>query len=411
MATSSLLKCLIIALITQLKDAKLEDRQENSIRETMKHMKVDKVTTEMLINILKKNKIFDDYEVYYLRSSKKFTYVFEVVNGVIFYFARVTLSQNEESKLCSFEERHFSGKAGTKMRYVGGAEAFDRASENFKGTNFFYCISVFKMPKFNILNDKVFANTAESGSYLSRRKGVTNRLFRIVGKLMLFFAELNFKFNTLHGNIKPSNIGVNLVSGSSETNEEYDPFISDFDLIVEKGNGIANKDQEVRYEYMFRLPEMDMNIDRSSEGDETLKDYTYSAEFVEDTYALGETIGQILKANQYSWLDSNCEIDYLQDVSNGMKGNSNKANLKDDDDDDDDDEDEDEDEDEEDEENIKNSNLAHGYIPNMKEVLHSFLVKMKECKSESMDAPDSALIREIEESLKSMNTVAPNKII
>ena len=219
--------------------------------------------------------------------------------------------------------------------------------------------------------------------------------------MILFFTELNFKSNILHGDIRPFNIDLNLANGTKRGDGEYDPFITDFDLMVDNENRKTNTDQEVRYKYKFRLPEMDKKIVISTDDKIKLENYEYSKEFFEDVFALGETISQISKANMHSINLKSCKISFIEGFSKQMKGNCNK----------DDEDDEDDEGDEGDEGDEMKSILPDNRIKNMKDVLLIFHALMKHCNSTTTDRADTALIKEIEESLKSMSVIIPYKII
>ena len=120
-------------------------------------------------------------------------------------------------------------------------------------------------------------------------------IFSMVGKIILAHAEINFKERILHGDIKPENIIL------IERNGEYEPAVIDFDLKLDYLNSKAN-DCQARYTDTYRAPELRVKceVDEKYDSDfwkKNCESYFYSKNFLEDAYALAQTIKDFLEIN------------------------------------------------------------------------------------------------------------------
>lgn len=125
-------------------------------------------------------------------------------------------------------------------------------------------------------------------------------LFRFFGRLIQAVAEINFRAKLLHGDIRPENIILMAKRDSNLKLMDVEPAVFNFDSYLENSIFVNKKDPKLRYALAYRAPEMRQATTMSSKFSEddwrqNWEKYEFSGQLVEDTYALGVTIKEVLK--------------------------------------------------------------------------------------------------------------------
>ena len=158
------------------------------------------------------------------------------------------------------------------------------------GKNFYLCILILEMGTKDLSQGSIFKNESPSN---------WPALLEFLGKVILSFAEINFKGKILHGDIKPQNILL------VEKIDSIEPAVIDFDIMLDQSQGGNTNDCQLRYAARYRPREI-LALSTTNSKDDIAKwkancgNYYYSSRFVEDVYALATTISRIMINNQRS---------------------------------------------------------------------------------------------------------------
>lgn len=198
-----------------------------------------------------------------------------------------------------FDNGNFSACADSKLLtslqekgvlYINQLVESSQDSAIMDGRKFHFC---------TLILEKGSADLSERPVFLSQGPEKWPKLLLFFGKLIVGFAELNFKGGVLHGDIKPGNILL------KEGDGEVDPIIIDFNIMRVQNAARPLNDCQLRYAMKFRPPEL---LDVSTSGGEEApslwrshcRSFYYSDSFLEDVYALGRTFFKLLRTNQRS---------------------------------------------------------------------------------------------------------------
>ena len=215
------------------------------------------------------------------------------------FWAKLLFEEDHKFSKCEnfkvFEKEEFN-----KIKYVqkmSKREAFTRKVFNKEDNSLIKeihaCIVIFEDYNINInLKDtNIFDNDSIKHWPI---------LFRFFGRLIQAVAEINFRAKLLHGDIRPENILLVVKKNVNPELMDVEPVIFNFDSKLEYSAFVKKPDQKLRYALVYRPPEMRQATTKSekfSEGDwnKNWKNYEFSDQLVEDTYALGVTIDEVLK--------------------------------------------------------------------------------------------------------------------
>lgn len=183
---------------------------------------------------------------------------------------------------------NYVNKLVTSETYTGYLSA---AEKTVSASNFFYsCVLILEKADTDLKIGKLF-----------ERNSISNWpvLLRFFGKLIQSFAEINFKGKILHGDIKPENIMVKISKKGTPPELDIEPMVIDFDLNLENPREEYMTHHQLRFSFDYRPREMFYatfipNIDSTTAWKKNWRKYLYSGEFIEDSYALGITIIEVL---------------------------------------------------------------------------------------------------------------------
>lgn len=142
------------------------------------------------------------------------------------------------------------------------------------------------------LEERRFNDLATS---VRERDGFYKTIYLILEGIM----TLNFKADYLHGDIKPENIVL------VKTGTEYEPRIIDFDKTfkLQEEMNIKNRrgTNSVLYSPKNMPPELQKFVQDNKYSEESfnkyLETYEFSRTYLEDSYALGKTLQQLIQVN------------------------------------------------------------------------------------------------------------------
>ena len=378
-----LFKALFLVLVMQTFVDALFLEQLKGLDEVLKNHSVYANRLNELDQTLQASKILKDYMVEEFSSFTTDSVNFLLTHSGDDFLAKLIKETDSNFKTCE-KLKQIHKKENFQIRFA--SEILQ--SDNYTGTdeksnNFFYCVLLFKMNKMNIGREMLFWN---DGNPLTKAKNA-EKLYLFFGKSIQGFAELNGKAKVLHGNIRPESILIDYKSIQNKFELYMEPEIRDFDLMLENASGKNLYDRVVRYHPDYRCPEMKSKVkkDKTSKKeffDDGFRCFEYSKDFIEDVYALGMTIKNVIDTNSPA-IDTRFHgISYLQDLAQLMidvrdkpKTSSIFASIF-----------------------YKNDKVR----PNMKQVLKSFLENIKSCEYCQFKSLREEFITSAEKSLESI---------
>lgn len=388
MARFGLLGCLFLVLITQLKVAKvpelIKDEFERKIKDLKKQGFKDSDDSvkllQMFFDILDSSSLVANYELTDWISDNDNILLFQAKQKKNLYLCKVIIEYENDHKYCDIEKENIAINK-LNISYMNKIIYLEEGSKKYGDKKLIYCISIFEDQLKQINSGRLFSKNTRKELYNNRKK-----LFTIITKLIIAITELNFKANILHGDIRPDNIYIKYDPQSYESLEDYDPVVTNFKQIVENQFGKILPSDEIRYEEKYRPKEMTDKIDYSTNGRKMLIGYHYSKDFLEDVYALGVTIKEIITHHQ----DKN----YLEKPLNKALLNIADDMI-----------------DGEDVPNPKNPTQTISVRPNMKDVLLKLYKSMKDLIDSNPDSIDSSLLRQVKTTLEFFNVKLSSQII
>lgn len=380
MIKSCLLSWLLIALITQFGVAKLDAKVKSEIENSLLGIKNHQINTALILSILEKNSLFSKYKVKSSIELGTKGLIFDVDDNNENLVAEIIVDENKDYPICKNEETN-QKVSKKKIIFVNNIQEHKKTSIKVDKINFYYCVQIFEKIFLRIDDSKIFWSFDSVSNKLNSKK-----LFRLLGKTILAFAELNFKAKILHGNIKPENIMVKYKKNSNHFDKEFDPVVINFSKMLENNTKKDLPDQVVRYSLGYFPPELDRKISIVQLYNDPYpryvsENYKYSKDFLEDVYALGKTIENLLKIHAKYIIETQCEIKKLIEISNEMT-----QHIPDDDE-------------------TSEPNSGEKPRPNMKEVLTKFIAKMKECDPNVIDLFNKEFLDQANASLKSLPNI------
>ena len=272
-----------------------------------------------------------------------------------------------------------------KLKYLQKYTGITTIVENKRSrkVNFYACIMFIERADTDLRNGPLFEkNSIENWPVL----------LRFFGKLIQSFAEINFKGKVLHGDIKPDNIMAKISNKGTPPELDIEPVVIDFDLNLENLKSEDKSDKQLRYTPFYRAKEMAQKV--AIEGLSTTdawsinwRNYRYSGEFIEDSYALGVTIKEVLKLQNLNVDKTTVEYTKLLALANKMAGpkyTSEKELIS-----------------------ATNPKGLKRFRPNMKVVLKEFLDIIKACKECNNSELTKQFIKDAKKSLDEMD----NKLV
>lgn len=351
-------------------------------------MKKDKIVTEKITQILY---ILNNHDLFvkqtindYIRSDSEGVLIL-LLEGKKKLIAKITIDVDNAFKNCK-NEKVISDLENIGVSYINPVKAFEQVEKDIEGKPLFFCVLILEQGDFKIDKLEIFS--------LENKKEKTynsERLFRFFGKVIKSIAELNFKANVLHGNINTENIMYKFGDGI----REMLPVVANFTQVLVNPDQAKLTDEKLRYNLKYRPPEMVYDKKAETTKDEAefakrwpnwWRSFKYSTDFVEDVYALGETINEVLKQKESYLVNDSCEISTFKDIYSEMVKERyryeyiyNDLNDK-----------------------TKYTTIEHKLRPNMREILDLFITKAKECVKSSQKTVHNELISELEASLASI---------
>ena len=213
-------------------------------------------------------------------------------------------------------------------------------------------------------------------------------LLRFFGKLIQSFAEINFKGKILHGDIKPENIMAKILNKDTPSELDIEPVVIDFDLNLHNPREKYMIHHQLRYTPNYRPREMfDATKiplkDATTAWEINWRKYVYSGEFVEDSYALGVTIKEVLGLQSGNVDKTSKEYTGLLNLAKRMTGREYEQDTK-----------------------LISATNRKGLKPlrpNMKIVLKEFLDIIEACKDCNNSELTKQFIKDAKKSLEKMN--------
>ena len=144
-------------------------------------------------------------------------------------------------------------------------------------------------------------------------------MFRFFARVALSLAQLHFKAHTLHGNISLGSLMIKPL----ENNSDIDPITTDFRSALVNDSGEDIPDDQLRYNFDYRPPEMTGKTKEGSILDQKAwhrnwSRYKYSKDFLEDVYALGKTTKKAFEFQEGYVSTSLCEYKAPEEISEIM---------------------------------------------------------------------------------------------
>ena len=373
MAEARLFTVFVVALVSQLRVANLDATTKSKIYGALTDSGYNNKTKDKIMITLEKCGLFKTYKLNNLFISD--------MEGVVFDFsnkeelvAEITFENDKNHQYCKNVQIAKEAIKSKNINYVNKVLEIEQFSNKYYDEPFFVCVEIYEKSFTKISSGRMFSTvTGETKTSNSNSK----QIFRLFGKVIQGIAELNFKGKILHGNINPKNIMVRY-----QKDKEFDPVIINFSQIInsKKDKKIANK--QIRYQEDYRLPEM-KEEEVFIQGKDlstsmwVLDDYKYSADYIEDVYALGKTIKKVVDPENSYFDHQSCEIKALRAISKEMTKDEEYRNLPE-------------------------SSTEKIVRPNMKEMLAKFIAKMKECDPFLTDQLNKEFFEKAEKELEAL---------
>ena len=388
----------MIVFVMQLRVAKLSSSVANKIQIALAEKNESYSKQLQILKTLRDCSIMENYSVEGYVGSGQGTAVVDVtqIDTGLKYVAKVVLDIDNSYSRCRKEEI-IEKLSNDGISYVNKFIQKKRFTDRIQTEDFYSCVLILEkagealdknllFPKFDGKSKIEIQNTKIENS---------KKLVRFFGRVIQSFAELHVKAKVLHGDIRPENIMVNKKEISKD-NFDLIPVIIDFGLRLVNKSGKDIKNDLLRYTKGYRLPQMieKIKVDGKSfeeSWEDNSNEYIFSKDFIEDVYALGKTIENVLKF-QTNFIDNDiCEMLRLKDLYLQMMQKKEGANKK---------------------QYISKEDP----IPNMQQVLTNFLDKMKRCveierKNKSLryvpDEVNEEFIKQASKSLESLRSKVP----
>ena len=272
---------------------------------------------------------------------------------------------------------HYVNKLIKTETYDGYLSAEERGTS--ASPSFYTCILILEKADTDLRIGKLFDT-----------KSIENWpvLLRFFGKLIQSFAEINFKGKVLHGDIKPENIMAKISKKGTPPELDVEPVVIDFDLNLYNPREEYFSDPQLRYTPYYRPHEMFdateiPEVHPTPAWEINWRNYVYSGEFVEDSYALGVTIKEVLGLQSGNVDKTSKEYTGLLNLAKRMAGPEYEQDTK-----------------------LISEENPYGLKPlrpNMKIVLKEFLDIIEACKDCNNSELTKQFIKDAKKSLEKMN--------
>lgn len=309
-----LIMIVMVALVAQLKAAELSKALKKQIKKKLKGNSEFENNFDLFIYTLENSNLKENYvmEKYIGEGSKGEAIFLEVTTKGLAYQAKVILDKSSAYTFCE-NEKIVETLNQQKFSYISIFKDYIVYQGTRNLQPFYSCIVITEIPR-SFLNDRDLYPKNDDISKKSNAK----KMFRLCGRIIKAFAEINFKGKILHGDINPSSIRINYKPTNIKSEFEYEPVITNFHLILKNEKQENNIDDGiVRYEDKYRSPEMNNPGEKGvaitkHNFTPSVKFYYYSSEFTEDVFALGIVIEDYIKLFS-QFIDNNlCEITNLR---------------------------------------------------------------------------------------------------
>ena len=339
---SYLLASIVLALVTQFGITGFKSKVKDVISariETDKKHDIRKIKS-MIFLTLSDSEIMNGYEVEDYIGSHAQGVILDVTKSKQHFVAKVIIDTNAELSFCK-REKVVEELNSKRISYVTSLRDYQEYTGKSTNPQVFSCVLIFDKPDDTITSLKLFKDNDNKGKIENSKK-----LFIFFGKLIQAFTEINLKNQVLHGNITPDSIMVKFNQTDKNSAQELEPVVSDFCYSLKNEKFEFIPDKLFRYSDNFRPPEMiektkakattsnenknqsqkkhkekDKDKEKKQKQKELEKNwdknwekYQYSNQFVEDVYALGKTIQEVLKIQSDFIKESLCEIQSLRAI-------------------------------------------------------------------------------------------------
>lgn len=377
-------KIFILVLVAQSQLALLSPEKKIELEDLLESKNFAERYRIAILETLGEFDLLGEYSVIGFIDYKMKGFNFHIAKGNENFVAKIFVDNSNhfgncrEDKLIDDLQKLKVSYLSTKVKYG----QFEGLTDD--GERVYTCVTIYEKPDTDLSRSDLFSHE-QPNDY----KENSAKLFRFFGKVIQSFAELNFKARILHGDIRPENIKVKISSDG-----DFDPEIANFDLMLENLSGEKVLDYAFRYDPSYRSPELAETIKIDEETnreywDNSEKDYYFSEEFIEDVYALGKTIKNVLPKQKDFINDDQCEIIGLKDLASQMTKNKEEITERVGSD------------------NIRSLIVSKGR-PNMKEALQSVIGIMIQCQMDKDGGRNQVFF---EQATKSLESLLANRVV
>lgn len=289
---------------------------------------------DQIIETLEDSEVLSGFEVEgYLGSDRESSF-FHLAASEKDYIAKIGIDFDDGSIICN-KVPIFAALRGKKVSYLNNILKSGVYSGSLNAENSFdYCVVIFEKPDSDLSKKDLFF-----GQDIDSKARNSIQLFRLIGKVIKSFAEMNFLGKVLHGDIRPENIMVKFKDENDEFESKFDPVIINSDFMLDYNSKKRDLNLQ-RYLEDYRPPEMAKKVQAPAPGKELTskqkkeilkeesKTHEYSSELTEDVYALGKTIQKVLE-NQATFIDEGeCSAKKLNVLAASMVVEKEKPGTK-----------------------------------------------------------------------------------
>ena len=321
----SLRDIMLVVLISQFLLANLSSEDITKLKIQLEVNKVPDFDYDRIIISIDSSSILQYYSLVGYLDSDKNGYNFHMTKDDQNFIAKITIDESDELEECKKDELVDDIEI-FEVHYFNFPVDFGKYTNKIKNPKIYTCLAVYQKPDTDLSKTDLFSDKDPSAKAKN-----SSKLFRLLGKVILAFAELNFKANVLHGDIRPENILVKYVS-TTESDREFDPLIENFEMMLENSTGSTKFSGLIRYQSEYRCPELAVLVkkDKVTKEEDWLsldKMYYYSETFLEDVYALGKTIDKVLETQNDFIIGEQSEIKELKHLASSMTKGIEKSSM------------------------------------------------------------------------------------
>ena len=317
----------MIVIISQLRGKYLDYGVRSKIESKLVNFREFPEDAPRVMDALDTDKLFDKFIVKNYFDSFIGDFVFELDKPFQNTVAEIVIDFDKDFKICKLSNPYEKLKS-RGLSYIIGLEYYTERVGYFVEKYYYYCILLLERPDRDTSSPDLF--TSKEAQHL---KGNSERLFFFFGKAIQAFAEMNFIAMMLHGDIRPKNIMVKFKQAEKDSDRDFDPVIIGLHNALQFYSKEDLCNDALRYSSKYRPPEMSEKTFVAGKSlDESWainwENYKYSKEMVEDVYALGKTIEEVLKVQSEFISESSCEIQGLRTLQNEMIKEKEKIEFK-----------------------------------------------------------------------------------